>query len=235
MIVVLLIITAVAMNQGMDTILSTSGSPNNIILLGKGSEESLERSEVDLGAEAAATSIPGIDTKLGVEAISGEITYQAPITIGTGDNTKTEPALLRGVIEKALLVHTSVTTEMIISGRFTAPGTVLESEIWFDRNDLSSLTQRDSLSSIIIRLEDPEPGSQIDTGDAEFFTFQRNDLELSAIPEKEYYDKLSIFYKPIQIMTWVTAALVAAGAVFGGLNLEKPSSPPSFKKVYWQL
>ena len=257
MIVVLLIITAVAMNQGMDTILSTSGSPNNIILLGKGSEESLERSEVDLGAEAAATSIPGIDTKLGVEAISGEITYQAPITIGTGDNTKTEPALLRGVIEKALLVHTSVrlleghfpapgqvmvgelthrklgvskddlaignsiyfeSTEMIISGRFTAPGTVLESEIWFDRNDLSSLTQRDSLSSIIIRLEDPEPGSQIDTGDAEFFTFQRNDLELSAIPEKEYYDKLSIFYKPIQIMTWVTAALVAAGAVFGGLN-----------------
>lgn len=257
MIVVLLIITAVAMNQGMDAILSASGSPNNVILLGKGSEESLERSEVDIDAEAAVTSIPGIETKLGVEAISGEITYQAPVTIGTGSDSKTEPALLRGVIERALLVHTSVRitegnfpapsqvmigrlthrklgvseeilavgntilfegVEMTIAGHFTAPGTVLESEIWFDRNDLASLTQRDSLSSIIIRLEDPEQGEKIDTGDVEFFTFQRNDLELSAIPEKEYYDKLSIFYKPIQIMTWVTAALVAAGAVFGGLN-----------------
>lgn len=257
MVVVLLIITAVAMNQGMDSILSASGSPNNVILIGKGSEESLERSEVNIDAEAAVSSIPGIDTKLGVEAISGEITYQAPVTIGTGSDAKTEPALLRGVIEKALLVHTSVRlteghfpapgqvmvgelthrklgvskdtlavgkiilfegTEMTIAGRFTAPGTVLESEIWFDRNDLSSLTQRDSLSSIIIRLKDPPPGEAIDTGDAEFFTFQRNDLELSAIPENEYYDKLSIFYKPIQIMTWVTAALVAAGAVFGGLN-----------------
>jgi len=90
MIVVLLIITAVAMNQGMDAILSASGSPNNVILLGKGSEESLERSEVDIDAEAAVTSIPGIETKLGVEAISGEITYQAPVTIGTGSDSKTE-------------------------------------------------------------------------------------------------------------------------------------------------
>ena len=246
-IVVLLIIAALAMNQGMDSVLSASGSPRNIILLGKGSEESLERSEVSLDAESAATTIAGIDTKLGVTAISGEITYQAPITIGS----ETQPALLRGVLEKALLVHTTVRltqgtfpgpgqvmvgnlthrklglnkqdlavgktihfgdTPITISGHFTAPGTVLESEIWFDRNDLASLTQRDSLSSIIIRLGTAEPD------DIELFTFQRNDLELAAIREDHYYDKLSIFYKPIQIMTWVTAALVAAGAVFGGLN-----------------
>lgn len=246
-IVVLLLIASVAMNQGMDSVLSASGSPRNIILLGKGSEESLERSEVSLDAESAASTIPGIETKLGVSAISGEITYQAPITIGN----KTEPALLRGVLEKALLVHTSVRlldgsfpgpgqvmvgslthrklgidkaelavgktlhfgdTPMHISGIFTAPGTVLESEIWFDRNDLASLTQRDSLSSIILRLQ------TTDTADVELFTFQRNDLELAAIREDHYYHKLSIFYKPIQIMTWVTAALVGAGAVFGGLN-----------------
>ena len=250
-IVVLLIITALAMNQGMDSVLSASGSPQNIILLGKGSEESLERSEVSLDAESAVTSIPAIQSHLGVSAISGEITYQAPITIGSGTSAKTEPALLRGVLEKALLVHTSVRlidgnfpgpgqvmvgnlthrklgvntadlavgktlyfgdTPMTISGRFTAPGTVLESEIWFDRNDLASLTQRDTLSSIIIRLDTP------DTDEVELFTFQRNDLELSAISEDIYYQKLSTFYQPIQIMTWVTAALVAAGALFGGLN-----------------
>ncbi len=44
------------------------------------------------------------------------------------------------------------------------------------------------------------------------FTLQRNDLELAAIREDKYYDKLSIFYKPIKVMTWVTAALVSAGS-----------------------
>jgi putative ABC transport system permease protein len=104
------------------------------------------------------------------------------------------------------------TSEFTISGIFTAPGTVLESEIWFDRNDLSTVTQRDSLSSVVMRLGDAE------VDDVEIFTMQRNDLELAAIREDKYYDKLSAFYAPIQTMTWLTAALVAAGAVFGGLN-----------------
>lgn len=250
-VVVLLLIAAVALNQGMDTVLSASGSPRNVILLGKGSEESIERSEVGIDAEsAAATSISGIESKLGVSAVSGEIAYQAPIRTSSGVE---EPALLRGVLEKSLLVHTTVKvleghfpgpgevmvghlahrklgvdlgelavgkslyfgdTAVKIVGQFSAPGTVLESEIWFDRNDLASLTQRDSLSSITIRLD----GAKGDIDDIEMFTFQRNDLELSAIREDAYYDKLSIFYKPIKIMTWVTAALVAAGAIFGGLN-----------------
>lgn len=248
-VVVLLLIAAVALNQGMDSVLSASGSSQNVILLGKGSEESIERSEVGIDAEsAAATSIPGLKEVLGITAISGEITYQSPIRTASG---KEEQALLRGVFETALLVHDTVRlmegsfpgpgevmvghlahrvlgvaqedlaigknlyfgdSEITISGRFTAPGTVLESEIWFDRNDLASLTQRDSLSSITLRLADG------DIDDVELFTFQRNDLELASIREDLYYQKLSIFYEPIKIMTWVTAALVAAGAIFGGLN-----------------
>ena len=247
--VVLLLIAAVALNQGMDSVLATSGSSRNVLLVGKGSEESIERSEVEIGAESAAeTSISTIESHLGVSAISGEIVYQAPIRTGSGQE---EPSLLRGVLEKALLVHTSVRllegtfpgpgevmvghlahrklgveaeefglgrtlyfgdTPLTISGRFIAPGTVQESEIWFDRNDLASLTQRDSLSAVIVRLK--EPGTE----EAELFTFRRNDLELTAIREDQYYEKLSIFYKPIKMMTWVTAALVGAGAIFGGLN-----------------
>lgn len=247
--VVLLLIAAVALNQGMNRVLSASGSPRNVILLGKGSEESMERSEVGIEVEAAAaTSIAGVETRLGVPAISGEITYQAPIRTESGEEA---PALLRGVLEKALLVHTSVVlregrfpgpdevmvghlahrklgvaadelavgktlffgdTSVRISGVFSAPGTVLESEIWFDRNNLASLTQRDSLSSVTLRLE------EVDMDAVELFTFQRNDLEVAAIREDEYYEKLSLFYEPIQMMIWVTAALVGAGAVFGGLN-----------------
>ena len=69
--VVLLLIAAVALNQGMDTVLSASGSSQNVILVGKGSEESIERSEVSIDAEsAAATSVGGIQSKLGVAALS---------------------------------------------------------------------------------------------------------------------------------------------------------------------
>ena len=172
----------------------------------------------------------------------------APLTLIDGIKAQ---ARLRGITEKALLVHPRVrllegrfpnpgevmvgrlahlklgttapvlalgkplkfgSTEFTISGIFEAPGTVMESEVWFDRNDLSAVTQRDSLSCVVARL-----------GDAEFedvaaLTFQRNDLELVAIPEDAYYAKLAAFYRPIRAMTWLTAALVAAGAVFGGLN-----------------
>lgn len=44
--VVLLIMTAMAMNASMKETLSNSGSEQNIIFLGAGSEESIERSEV---------------------------------------------------------------------------------------------------------------------------------------------------------------------------------------------
>ena len=247
--VVLLLIAAVALNQGMDRVLSSSGSSKNVIIMGKGSEESIERSEVHLEAEAAAaTSVRGLESQLGVTAISGEIFYQAPLQTESGNE---EQALLRGVLENALLVHTSVRliegrfpqsgevmvghlahrklgvpssetavgkhlkfegNAFTIVGVFEAPATVLESEVWFDRNDLATLTQRDTLSSITLRMDSAE------FDDVEVFTMQRNDLELSAIREDDYYAKLSVFYKPIKVMTWVTAALVAAGAVCGGLN-----------------
>ena len=247
--VVLLLMVAVALNEGMDSVLSASGSSKNVILVGKGSEESIERSEVHLDAEsAAATSIRGLDGKLGTTAVSGEIYYQAPLETGSGHK---DQALLRGVLEKALLVHTKVRlleghfpgpgevmvgylahrklgvdadelslgmpvkfgdSQFIISGVFAAPGTVLESEVWFDRNDLATLTQRDTLSAITLRLDSAE------LDDVQVFSLQRNDLELAAMGEDIYYSKLGVFYQPIKIMTWVTAALVSAGALFGGLN-----------------
>lgn len=248
-IVVLLFIAALALNQGMSIVLASSGSVKNVILMGKGSEESIERSEIPLVAEsAAATSIRGIKEVLGVNAVSGEIFYQAPLRTEAGEQSQ---ALLRGVLESSLLVHASVQliegafpqsgevmvghlahrklgvdnsqlglgksvyfgdSELTISGVFTAPGTVLESEVWFDRNDLAVLTQRDSLSSVTLRMDTAE------IEDVEVFTLQRNDLELAAIREDAYYAKLSAFYQPIKVMTWVTALLVAAGALFGGLN-----------------
>lgn len=104
--------------------------------------------------------------------------------------------------------------EFIISGIFEAPGTVMESEIWMDRSDLMTLTQMEALSCVIVRLESADFYSATD-----LFTKQRLDLELSAVRESDYYSKLADFYGPIRAMTWVTAGLIGAGAIFGGFNM----------------
>lgn len=247
--VVLLLIAAVAFNGGMDSVLTSSGSSRNVMLVSKGSEESIERSEVPLASESAvATSVRGLSETLGQVAVSGEIVYQAPLQTASG---KEAQAYYRGVLPPSLLVRPEIRlltghfpgpgevmvgrlthralgvpaeelragnplrfegADFRIAGTFAAPGTVLESEVWLDRNDLATLTQRDTLSTVLVRIDTAE------TEDLEVFALQRNDLELAAIREDRYFEKLAQFYGPIKVMTWLTAGLVAAGAIFGGLN-----------------
>ena len=117
--------------------------------------------------------------------------------------------------DDALLVGRTIMagdTELTISGIFQAPGTVMEAEVWTDLGDMLAIAQRDTISCAVVRLGEGT------FDDVEIFTLQRLDLELVALLESEYYAKLSAFYTPLRAMTWVTAALVAAGAVFGGLN-----------------
>jgi ABC-type lipoprotein release transport system permease subunit len=250
-VVVFLVFAAGAFNQGMDSMLSATGSPQNVILLSAGSEESVERSEIAVQSESlAAAGIRGIEPVLGTPAVSGEVHFMGQLQVPNHEPTQ---ALLRGVTPAAFLVHRKVRLmdgnfprsgevlvgelahhalgvskdslqigkniefegqSMTIAGRFEAPGTVMESEIWMDRNDLMTLTQRDSLSCLVLRLEDPAAYSAVD-----LFTKQRLDLELRAIRESTYYESLSSFYGPIRTMTWVTAALIATGAIFGGFNM----------------
>ena len=88
--VVLLVMTAVAINAGMARVLSASGSEFNVILLGSGSEESVQRSEVpDSAAGIASTSVRGISERLGVRAVSPEIHYMNHIDLGDGRRAQT--------------------------------------------------------------------------------------------------------------------------------------------------
>jgi ABC-type antimicrobial peptide transport system permease subunit len=248
--VVLLVMVAVAINQGMERVLSASGSPHNVILLGAGSEESVQRSEVaEQAAGIAAASIPGISETLGVRAVSGEIYYMNYLGLPDGEQAE---ATFRGVSSAALHVHPEVRLvegsfpragqvmlgrlawrtlgidedalkvgsevsingqSMTVSGFFAAPGTVLESEVWTTLSDLRVLAQRESLSCVVIRLDDPE-----DFAEADLFAKQRLDLELVALRENDYYGKLSSFFAPLRGMIWITAGLIAAGALFGGVN-----------------
>lgn len=250
-VVVFLVLAAGAFNEGMKSVLRTSGSPQNIVLLSAGSEESVERSEIDVQVETlAAAGIRGIESRLGQPAVSGEVHFMGELVTESGQEHQ---AILRGITPTAFEVHREVRMlsgtfpssgevlvgrlahhtlglnkqelspgatfefegqSFTVAGSFEAPGTVMESEIWFDRSDLMTLTQRESLSCVIIRMDGLNRYPN-----ADLFAKQRLDLELSAIREIDYYDQLAGFFAPIRAMTWVTAALIAAGAIFGGFNL----------------
>lgn len=247
--VVLLVMAAVAINAGMKRVLSASGSPHNVILVGAGSEESIQRSEVpESTAGIAEAAVPGIAESLGVRAVSNEIHYMNFLEVAG----RRVQAMLRGVTPQALRVHPEVRItagtfpaagqvmagrlawrklgvaendlspgkkiildgqELGISGTFAAPGTVLESEIWTTLGDLRVLAKRETVSCVVLRLDNPE-----DFSEADLFAKQRLDLELSALRESDYYARLSAFFRPLRAMTWITAGLIAAGALFGGLN-----------------
>ncbi len=249
--VVILVLAAGAFNQGMDQLLRSSGAQENVIFLGAGSEESVERSEVHMQAEQQiAAGVRKIRQRMNVLSVSGEVHYMGMLSF---DGGKSKQALLRGVTVQALEVHdevrliegrfpgsgevmigrlTHVTLGMNaedltigsvinfeserfeIVGVFDAPGTVLESEVWFKRSDLMTLTQRESLSCVVIKMDSKEEFKH-----ADLFAKQRLDLELTAVRESDYYAQLSSFYAPIRWMTWLTALLIAAGAVFGGFNM----------------
>jgi ABC-type lipoprotein release transport system permease subunit len=100
-----------------------------------------------------------------------------------------------------------------ISGRFAAPGTTIESELWAQAQDLKSLTRRDDVSALFVRLERPQDMSQL-----ELFARRRLDLELNAIRSSLYYAELAAWFRPIQALAWVLAAMMASATLFGAAN-----------------
>lgn len=260
--VVLMVMAAAAINNGMTGVLSASGSEKNVILLGAGSEESVLRSEIsERVAGIAESSLTGIEEVAGVRAVSPEVHQMALFGIDREDQKQ---AFIRGVTPRALQTHQNVSlaegrfarpgqlmvgrlawrrlglpeealkpgsevwiedVKLTIAGVFTAPGTVMESEVWMDLNDLRSLSLRENLSCVVIRLDKGE------FADIDLFTKQRLDLELSALTESDYFARVAAFYAPIRGMTWVTALLIATGALLGGLNTLYAAFAPRIREI----
>ena len=102
-----------------------------------------------------------------------------------------------------------------ICGHFQAPNTVFEAEAWVPLTELQIATKRtDGISAIFLTI-DPQKG---DEAEIEELTTDDISLEITYLKESEYYSRLSTFFKPVRIMVWVTAILIAAGGLFGGLN-----------------
>lgn len=252
--VVLLIVAAAGFVQGMEASFKRSGDPRNVILLGAGSEESVERSEIPASVPGVlAATVPGIVRRAGVDAISPEVHVMLPVKIGTDDRKR--QIVVRGVTPTAMTVHEGVrltegrlpvqgADEIIagsmayevlgvspddlaigksisidgrslsVVGSFNASGTVFDSELWTPMTDIQNATKRETISCVVATLDPAEA----ELADIDAFTKLRPDLELSVVGEADYYGSLAAFFKPLQIVTWITALLIATGGVFGGLN-----------------
>ncbi|MEM1165988.1 MAG: ABC transporter permease [Planctomycetota bacterium] len=253
--VVLLILAAGGFVRGMQLTLTHHVSLHeNIMLLGTGSEEGVERSQIDAAVEGiAGASIPGLKERAGVIYASPEIHAALPVR-ESAESTEDLAAVMRGVRPVALLVHPAVEIvegrspvagldelmvgelaptrlgvpderlaigrtlyfddrDWTIVGRFRAPNTVMNAEIWLPLTDLQIATNREaSLSCVIVTLESAS------FADVDLFAKSRLDLEITAIRERAYYASIAAFYAPIRIMVIVTAVLIASGGILGGLN-----------------
>lgn len=107
--VVLLILASGGFVRGMQLTLSQSDPLyENIMIIGTGSEEGVERSQIDASVEGiSAASIPGILERAGVIYASPEIHAALPVR-ESAETEKDLNAVMRGVRPIALLVHPEV-------------------------------------------------------------------------------------------------------------------------------
>jgi putative ABC transport system permease protein len=118
--VVLLILASGGFIRGMQQTLTQDRPINeNIMILGTGSEEGVERSQIDASvAGIAGASISGIKERAGVLFVSPEIHAALPVQ-DTEASDQDFPAVMRGVRDVALLVHPEIE---ITEGRFPRLG-----------------------------------------------------------------------------------------------------------------
>ena len=100
-----------------------------------------------------------------------------------------------------------------ISGRFAAAGSVFGSEIWCRLDDLQQAMERQDLSLVAVTLRPDADFAELD-----LFCKERLDLELQAVRETDYYAALRKDYRPVRMLAWLVALLVASAGAFAGLN-----------------
>lgn len=116
--VALLVVAAGGFVRGMLASLGASGRADNVILLGAGSEESAERSEIDAGvAGIVAAQVRGIREVLAVECTSPEVLLALQAQLPGGHDVR--QVVVRGVTHRAFLVHPQV---RVVAGRVPEPG-----------------------------------------------------------------------------------------------------------------
>ncbi len=100
-----------------------------------------------------------------------------------------------------------------VAGTFAAAGSMLEAELWCPLAELQTAMKRQDYGLVALTLS-PEASF----GDVDEFCSSRLDLELQATLETAYYESLLRDYRPVRLMGWLVALLVAASGLFAGMN-----------------
>jgi putative ABC transport system permease protein len=248
MLVALLAILAIGFSRGLASALASSGLESNALVLGSGSEESAERSEIPPTVrDVLVGEIDGLPMVAGEPAASSEIHAALP-TRGPATGTLAPPMPVRGFENAAFLVHPQVA---LAEGRWPARGrdevslgleaksrlgacigdTVEIAGHAFEVCGFHAARGTAMHGEVWMRIDRLAQLTQRTThscvvvalGDAEFddidaFTASRLDLETVAMRESEYYARIAEFFKPIRILVAITAFLIALGGALGGIH-----------------
>ncbi|MCK6447930.1 MAG: ABC transporter permease [Planctomycetes bacterium] len=246
-----LLVATAAFVRGLERTFQGAARDDTVILLSSVAERDVVRSTVVAGlGELVAASVQGIAAVDGAPLVSDEIHMGTNVRLAGDPSTRA--GFVRGVTDRAFLVHDAVTllegrppragevvigrlaaeqlgvpehelalgkslefegSSFTIVGRFAAPGTTIEGEIWTPLAPLRGLTKRDDSSATFVKLADPGALAEL-----ELFAKRRLDLELVVIPTAVYYKELADYFAPIQSLSWALAGLIALAALFGGAN-----------------
>jgi ABC-type antimicrobial peptide transport system permease subunit len=106
-----------------------------------------------------------------------------------------------------------------VSGRFAAPGTLLEAEIWCPLDDMKSAFRRPNDVSVVAMRFDPAGDRVKQDGYVDYFCRNRRpDLELMGSREAAYYLSLRKHYAPMRALAWLLVVLVAVAGGCGAVN-----------------
>jgi ABC-type antimicrobial peptide transport system permease subunit len=100
-----------------------------------------------------------------------------------------------------------------IVGRFAAPGTVFESEMWTNLDDFMVAAKREDYSAVVLMSDGP---AGLD--DLKFDLETRTDVRVTPLIESAYYAALSNQLKPVQLVSLVMTVILVLGGLMAGMN-----------------
>lgn len=176
----------------------------------------------DAGDNAQVAVFRGVDfdrvflVRRQVSLVDGKLPGPAEVLVG-----QLVPAKL-GVSAADVAVGQTLTIEgkpWRVSGRFAAPGTLLEAEVWCRLDDLKTAMKRPNDVSVVAMRFDPTGDAAKQMGYVEYFCRNRRaDLELMGSREADYYASLRKHYAPMRALAWVLVGLVALAGGCGAAN-----------------
>jgi putative ABC transport system permease protein len=116
-----------------------------------------------------------------------------------------------GLPQQALAVGSKLQLErreFTVVGRFVAPGTTMEAEIWGRLTDVMLATKREDVSCVVVRMASADAFA-----DLQLFAARRLDLEIAAVSERELLRALTASLDPvIALAHWMAVLAMVAGA-----------------------